>query len=141
MKRVLVRLFPLLLIALVGVLVWRYQGQSATRAPLTLSCADLHGGCGIDLDGKAIRVSVVGDLKPLQAFQVRVIAPRAHAVEARFTMQGMDMGFNLYTLRADKEGVFQASVTLPVCVTGRRDWIMRLDVDGVGVAVPFVTDL
>jgi hypothetical protein len=62
-------------------------------------------------------------------------------VEARFTMEGMDMGFNQYVLRADKEGVFRARVTLPVCVTGSREWLMTLDLDGMRLAVPFVTEL
>ena len=141
MKSMLLRLFPLLLIILVGVVVWqnpRQQGEGVLR---TLACPDLRKGCRIDLDGKAVMVLVSGELKPLKAFQVRVEAPRAEKVEARFTMESMDMGFNLYTLRAEKAGVFQANVTLPVCVTGRRDWVMHLDVDGALLAVPFVTDL
>ena len=141
MKSKLWRLFPLMLIALVGVLVWHNQTQQSQGVLRTLACPDLHKGCRIDLDGKAVAVSVGGELKPLQAFQVRVDAPKATKVEARFTMEGMDMGFNLYTLRADKEGMFQANITLPVCVTGRRDWVMHLSVDGAQLAVPFVTDL
>jgi hypothetical protein len=141
MKSSLWRLFPLLLIVLVGVVVWQNQAQQSLGVLRTLACPDLHKGCRTDLDGKAITVSVVGELKPLQAFQVRVTSPDAAKVEARFTMEGMDMGFNLYTLRADKKGMYQANVTLPVCVTGRRDWVMHLSVDGARLAVPFVTDL
>lgn len=141
MKSKLRHLFPLLLIVLVGVVVWGYQHQQEEGAVRTLSCPDLHKGCRIELDGMDVAVSVAGELKPLRAFHVKVAAPRADKVEARFTMEGMDMGFNLYTLRADNKGVFQASVTLPVCVTGRRDWVMNLSVDGAQVAVPFVTDL
>ncbi len=43
-------------------------------------------------------------IKPLKAFQIWAKAPGAKQVEARFTMEGMDMGFNLYTLRADAAG-------------------------------------
>lgn len=141
MKTRLWRLFPLVLIALVGVLIWNNQTQQGQGTSRTLACADLHKGCRIDLGGKAVAVSVSGELKPLQAFQVHVDAPKATRVEARFTMEGMDMGFNLYTLHADAKGTFQTTVTLPVCVTGRRDWVMRLSVDGAQLAVPFVTDL
>jgi hypothetical protein len=141
MKAKLLRLFPLVLIVLVGMLVWHDQGQRGDVVPHSLVCSDLHQGCGLDLDGKSVRVSVAGQLKPLQPFQLRVEAPHARKVQARFTMEGMDMGFNLYALRADKRGVFQANVTLPVCVSGRRDWIMHLDVDGAKITVPFVTDL
>ena len=141
MKSKLWRLFPLLLIALAGLLVWQNQAQRGQGVLRTLACPDLHKGCRIDLDGLDVKVSVDGQLKPLQAFLVRVESRKATKVEARFTMEGMDMGFNLYTLRADKKGVFQANVTLPVCVTGRRDWVMHLSVDGAQLAVPFVTDL
>lgn len=141
MKPKLLRLFPLLLVVLVGLLLWQHQGQEGEGVLRTLACADLHQGCRMDLDGQAVTVSVAGELKPLAAFLVRVEAPRAEKVEARFSMEDMDMGFNLYRLRADRPGLFQASVTLPVCVSGRRDWVMNLDVDGVRVAVPFVTDL
>jgi hypothetical protein len=141
MKSMLLRLFPLLLIAVVAGVVWQNQRQQGEGVLRTLACPDLQKGCGIDLDGKAVKVVISGEIKPLQAFQVRVEAPRVDKVEARFTMEGMDMGFNLYTLRAQNPGVFQANVTLPVCVTGRRDWVMRLSVDGAKLAVPFVTDL
>ena len=56
-------------------------------------------------------------------------------------MAGMDTGFNLYDLRPDSAGVLRARVTLPVCVTGRRDWILTLTIDGQQMAVPFVTEL
>jgi len=80
-------------------------------------------------------------VKPLQPFQVWVKAAGARKVQARFTMEGMDMGFNLYTLRADGDGVFRARVTLPICVSGRRDWVMAVEIDGAVVKVPFSSDL
>lgn len=141
MKTLLIRLVPLLIIAVVGLLAWQNRGQRDQGTMHTLTCPDLRKGCSMQLAGQGVAVSVTGELKPLQPFHVQVRAPRARKVEARFSMEGMDMGFNLYTLRADKAGVFQARVTLPVCVTGRRDWVMDLNVDGAHVAVPFVTDM
>ena len=75
------------------------------------------------------------------SFQVWVKAAGARKVQARFTMQGMDMGFNLYTLRTDGDGIFRARVILPVCVTGRRDWIMAVEIDDAVLNVPFSSDL
>ena len=83
MKSKLWRLFPLLLIALVGMLVWHNPAQQGQGGVRTLDCPDLHTGCRIDLDGKAVAVSVSGLLKPLQSFQIRVDAPKATKVEAR----------------------------------------------------------
>jgi len=141
MKTTLYRLFPLAIILLAGGVFWLFQDRQDAGPQQTLVCPNLHAGCTVDLDGQQVHVAFQGELKSLQAFQLKVEAPRAGKVEARFTMEGMDMGFNLYTLRADKKGTFLAKVTLPVCVSGRRDWVMNLRVDGAQLAVPFVTDL
>ncbi|HNQ04917.1 MAG TPA: hypothetical protein PKH69_09925 [Thiobacillaceae bacterium] len=142
MKAGLIRLLPLPILAVVAYFLWQgpERGRPDPGASRTPVCTDLRHGCRIDLQGRTVRLVMTGEPKPLQAFQVRVHAPGARRVEARFRMEGMDMGFNLYTLRADAAGMFQAWVTLPVCVSGRRDWVMDLDVDGHHVAVPFVTD-
>ncbi|MEW6677388.1 MAG: hypothetical protein AB1421_05660 [Pseudomonadota bacterium] len=132
---------PLVLILLVGGVVWWKPWVPAPVTAVSLPCPDLVAGCSTRLGGETVRVRVEGGIKPLEPFQVWVEAAGVRKVEASFTMEGMDMGFNLYTLRAAGEGVFQARVTLPVCVTGRRDWIMNLDLDGSVLAVPFVTDL
>lgn len=51
------------------------------------------------------------------------------------------MGLNLYTLKADKDGVFRARVTLPACVTGRRDWLLTVEVDENRVVLPIAMEL
>lgn len=133
-------LLPLAIMALVAVVLWRGQ-DGAAKPAVTLACADLAGGCDTLLGAKRVRVGMLGELKPLKPIRVWLDAPGAKKVEARFTMQGMDMGFNLYTLRPEADGRFVAHVTLPVCVTGRRDWVMHITIDQVELAVPFVTDL
>jgi hypothetical protein len=132
---------PLLIIALAAGVLWRGGGDGAPTAAPTLVCADLVAGCGIRLRGHQVDVGLDGPVKPLQPFQLRVKAEGARAVQARFSMEGMDMGFNLYTLRADADGVFRARVTLPVCVTGRRDWILLLEIDGAPLKVPFSSEI
>jgi hypothetical protein len=140
MNSALGRLLPLILIALVGVVVWQNQ-QHQAAPPLRLACADISKGCPGQLAGRAVEVGMTGELQALKPIQVWLKAPGAKKVEARFTMEGMDMGFNLYTLRPDPQGVFRANVTLPVCVSGRRDWTMTLMVDGSELAVPFTTTM
>lgn len=131
---------PLLIIALAAAVLWRGGGETPAAAQ-TLSCADLVAGCDTRLRGREVRVGLDGPVKPLKPFAVWVRAADAGEVRARFTMEGMDMGFNLYTLRADAEGVFRARVTLPVCVSGRRDWVMALEIDGAVLEVPFTSEL
>jgi hypothetical protein len=126
-------------VLVVGLVVGRQQREVAP--PPLLACADLAQACSTRLDGVEVTVGVVGELKPLQPFTVWVRRPGATAVQASFSMEGMDMGFNRYTLKPDADGVFRGRVTLPVCVSGRRDWLMTLTMDGQALAVPFTTDL
>jgi len=106
-----------------------------------IACSDLAVGCAGQLGDQPLTVGVTGELKVLQPFTVWLTLAQANKVQARFTMEGMDMGFNLYTLRREADGVFRARVTLPVCVSGRRDWRMTLEIDGDEVVVPFTTEL
>ncbi len=136
------RLAPMAVLLVIALLVYLNPAQqTADNPPPVLDCPNLAAGCSTWLAGREVRVGIEGELKVLQPFQLWVRAAGAQRVQATFTMEGMDMGFNLYTLRADQEGVFRARVTLPVCVSGRRDWVMTLDIDGRQLAVPFVTEL
>lgn len=133
-------IMPWLVVGLVVASLWWWQ----TRAPepaLTLNCPDLHAGCPAQLAGRAVTVRVEGKLQVLKPFQLMVAASGAGKVQAQFSMAGMDMGFNLYSLRPDAQGVFQARIVLPVCVSGRRDWVMSLEIDGRRIDIPFVTEL
>lgn len=139
LRRALRGLPPLLLLLLIGLVLW--FARSGQDDALRVACADLTVGCA---HGSGADVVVFGsDVRPnpMQPFKLWLRAPGARTVEASFTMEGMDMGFNLYRLRVDDQGVFRADITLPVCVTGRRDWIMNLRIDDTRLAVPFVTDM
>jgi hypothetical protein len=135
-----VRLWPLALIVLIGLVLWANQAPDVTRVT-QVPCKTLATGCTAHVGGREIRFGMIGAAKPLAPFQIWVKADGLRKAEARFTMEGMDMGFNLYTLRADQQGVFRANVTLPVCVSGSREWRMLLELDKTRLAVPFVTDL
>ena len=134
------RVLPLVLMAMIGLVVWM-NAERREKPAASVNCPDLAAGCAVVVEGRAIRIGATGGIRPLRPFELRVAAAGAGKVEARFTMEGMDMGFNQYVLRADKEGVFRTRVTLPVCVTGSREWLMTLDLDGMRLAVPFVTEL
>lgn len=131
---------PLLIIGLAALVLW-HGSDNAPGVAVTLPCTDLATGCSTRLHGREVSIGLSGPVKPLRPFQVWVKAAGARTVQVRFTMQGMDMGFNLYTLRADDDGVFRAHVTLPICVSGRRDWTMAVEIDGNVINVPFSTNL
>ena len=94
-------------------------------------------GCTFNHHGAPIKVIFSTQPAPLGAFDVRIHAPGANTISAAFQMNGMDMGFNQYHMRPVENNLFAAQVTLPVCVSGRRDWTMTLNVDGSRYALPF----
>ena len=102
-------------------------------------CAALVQGCTVALGAQKILAQTETLPVPLKPFTLTVSAPAAHAVSVAFQMQGMAMGLNRYRLLRGSNGVWYARITLPVCVSGRRDWLMILEVDGVRRALPFQT--
>ncbi len=136
MKRVAVPL--LLVVALMAIAV---AGWWLKRPPeaVAVSCADPLAGCTFSLRGATASVHFSKLPAPLETFELRVSAPGATRISAEFQMAGMDMGFNRYDLRRAGSDAFAAKVTLPVCVSGRRDWVLRLDIDGSLYALPFST--
>lgn len=136
MKRVAV---PLLLIGmLVAIAVAGYWLKHPAEA-LAVACVDPLVGCTFSHRGTPVKVIFLTPPTPLEAFDLSLSAPGASRISAEFQMNGMEMGFNRYDLRSSGNAVFSAKVTLPVCVSGRHDWTMYLDVDGTRYALPFRT--
>jgi hypothetical protein len=135
-------LAPVLVIALIaGVVIANHFLKPPPVQAHAVSCPNIQAGCTVQVAERTLTLGMRGTLKVLTPFEVWLIAPGSKTVQASFTMEGMDMGFNLYTLRPGADGVFRTQVTLPVCVTGRRDWVMTLYLDDLVVTTPFVTDL
>lgn len=136
MKRVAV---PLLLVtALVAIAVAGWWLKRPAEA-VAIRCADPLAGCTFSHRGAAASVRFSAQPVPLEAFELTVTAPNAARVSAEFQMVGMDMGFNRYDLHPAARGAFSSKATLPVCVSGRRDWTLYLDLDGSRYALPFST--
>lgn len=108
-------------------------------APL-VQCADPLKGCRVAWDGKSADVRFLAAPGGLKPFGLQVAVPGASAVSASFAMQDMDMGENRYRLVRGADGTWRADVILPVCVAGRADWTMTLEVDGSRAAMPFVAE-
>jgi hypothetical protein len=94
-----------------------------------------------------VQFSMGPDLRVLAPFPVRVEVQSDHTVDSvtvTFAMQGMDMGMNRYQLISDGADRWLGNVTLPVCSSGRSDWLADLEVITKGgrfaVEVPFVID-
>jgi hypothetical protein len=136
MKRVGLPLLLAAALIAIAVAGW-WLKRPADAQPV--ACADPVAGCRFSHAGgeATLRFSAVPG--PMEAFRVEVRAPGAGRASAEFQMIGMDMGFNRYDLKPAGDGAYAARVTLPICVSGRRDWMLRLDLDGARYAVPFST--
>lgn len=135
MKRVAVPL--LLVLALIAIAVAGYWLKRPAEAR-AVACDDPLAGCRFNHRGTSAEVRFSVMPAPLAPFELTVRAPGATRVSAEFQMNAMEMGFNRYDLRPG-DGVFASKVTLPVCVSGRRDWTLFLDIDDAHYALPFST--
>jgi len=135
MKRVAVPL--LLVLALIAIAVAGYWLKRPAEAQ-AVACVDPLAGCRFSHRGTPALVRFSARPAPLAPFELQVQAPGAGRVSAEFQMNGMEMGFNRYDLRPAGGG-FASRVTLPVCVSGRRDWTLYLVIDGTRYALPFST--
>lgn len=136
MKRVAVPLLLMGLLVAIAVAGYWYKRPADVHA---VACVDPLAGCAFSHRGTTVKVRLLTPPTPLEPFDLSLSAPGASRISAEFQMNGMAMGFNRYDLRTSGNGVFSARVTLPVCVSGRHDWTMYLDVDGTRYALPFRT--
>ena len=112
-------------------------GCAKQTAPV-VNCAALIQGCALDQDKLFVKTDRAPT--PLKPFALTVRAPAAQAVNIEVQMQGMEMGLNRYRLIRQANGEWRATITLPVCVTGRRDWLMLIEVDDARRVLAFQTE-
>lgn len=93
-----------------------------------LHCADIVKGCQF----ATLFVQFNHIPSPLKPFKVSVQSPTARVIHADFLMQGMTMGLNRYKFLQGHSQQFEAEVILPVCIQGRADWVMQLEVEDGG---------
>ena len=143
--------FPAAWIAcLVGLLLLlsceQFQQPPVAAVQLALSePCDVQLGCRAAGESLTATVIFTGDVRALQPFPVKVLLEaggQLESVTVAFSMQGMDMGRNRYSLSGDSMGVWNAMVTLPICATRRTDWLADFDLLAAGrhyrLQVPFV---
>lgn len=72
-------------------------------------------------------------VRPLSLFKARVKSeyPMDSAV-LYLEMKDMDMGINRFKFTPGKEGAWETDVMIPVCSTGRRDWLVTLLIQSEG---------
>jgi hypothetical protein len=92
---------------------------------------DLRQGCRAADASMAVTVTFGAQARALQPFPVHLQLEgdrQADSVSVAFSMQGMDMGSNRYHLLADGGGGWNGDITLPICTSGRTDWVAEFSV-------------
>lgn len=149
-RPVLIDLAIVLVLAAIAIVGYKYSPLLLPKADLTLtptagcdlhrqSCrAELPGGGAIELNITPHPIPVV---KPLHV-EATMSGLTARKVEIDFAGATMNMGYNRLTLQAASPGRFVGEATLPVCVTGRMEWLVTLlvETDRQRIAVPFRFD-
>ncbi|MGD8796197.1 MAG: hypothetical protein PVH51_05050 [Thiohalophilus sp.] len=141
-----------LLIAVIG--VWMY---SALYSPVPdehrlmeivqVDCRNTQQAC-------VVRHSQLGELQLrfpqgayyMQPFKAELETARDTELEAvtlDLAMSGMNMGQNRFQLKAVSDNLWRGSLLLPICVTGRVDWKLTLEVvrDGQRYQATFPLEL
>ncbi len=134
-----IKRFVLPLLIVLAFIAVAVIGSRMKRIPEAqgIACADPVQGCDFQHRGTLVQLKFSKSPSPMQSFTLSLQAPGVQLVRAEFQMAGMDMGFNRYDLHAVAPGLFTAQITLPVCVSGRRDWKLYLEVDSRRYVVPF----
>lgn len=126
-------------IILLSVLLLNACGQEEPPVRLLGQVDCRVEACELRTEAFNLALQLPAAIKPLAPFvaelQLETTLP-VESVLVDFIMPGMDMGRNQYRFsRIDRQGVWRAEPTLPVCVTGRSDW--RADVEIVADGVVY----
>ena len=84
--------------------------------------------CKIISGSDTYMVIIEDEVKPLKRFSVELL-DKSNLLESatvEFRMKDMDMGKNIFLFEKINSGIWNASVIIPICTTGRRDWELEL---------------
>jgi hypothetical protein len=118
---------------------------SAVEHLTPMADCELANGCTVLAAEARIEVRFVNPPRALQPFGIELQLQGAENVETAtvtFVMRGMDMGSGRYRLLPGAAGRWYADATLPVCVSGRSDWMAEFELSlpalRLQFALPFV---
>jgi hypothetical protein len=124
-----------MLLGLVGAGYWLAGRDRAADGPpplpLTVAepCSVVGEGCIAERGAMKLRFRIVSEIQPMQPFEIELEVPdEVDAAGVDFTMVDMDMGLNRYRLVRGEDGLWRGNAMLPVCTTGRRDWLATLEI-------------
>lgn len=92
--------------------------------------------CNYNIDGLRLSISSDKNIQYLKPFLISVNTSTNYnsnvkKIQIEFKMNGMDMGVNRFLLskkNINNKEIWQGKALLPICVTGRADWIAELSI-------------
>lgn len=107
--------------------------QPATLLQAAADCDSARQACAARGEDLEFELRLGPSVRPMEAFDVRLRGLRGALdadaqISVEFQMRGMDMGLNRYRLEPAADGAWQGRAMLPVCTTGRSDWIARVEI-------------
>jgi len=123
---------PLILLIALGSVAQFYWAKPDLEVISVLPCADINQSCGNEI----FTVQLAEAPQVMKPLHLNLHMNRAEAVQSvhvDFAMQRMDMGLNRYRLiQSNQTSDWRAEVTLPICVQGRSDWNLLVEIEAGG---------
>ena len=116
--------------------LWLVPGPlTAMELPAGQNCKPVGIACFTENDDLSISLRLASEVQPLSTFSVEVTlegrqAPAMQTVAVHFTMPGMEMGVNRFSLTRESGNIWRGQAMLPICSTGRRDWLATVQATG-----------
>lgn len=96
-------------------------------------CDVSAGGCRVLSDDLDLILRFGPEIRALKPFDIEFQFDRSvqqvQEILVRFVMSGMSMGLNEYQLIENEAGLWTGRVTLPVCTSGRSDWLAEITIE------------
>jgi len=89
--------------------------------------------CKVDIDDIRLNISLDKNIYYLKPFNIVVGSndkngSKIKDIHIEFKMKNMDMGVNRFKLTLHNNKHWKSKLLLPICITGRADWIAALEV-------------
>lgn len=107
--------------------------QLATPMQIVADCDSAKQACAARGEDLEFELRLGPPVRPMEAFGIQLRGLRGALdadaqITVEFQMRDMDMGLNRYRLEPAADGAWQGRAILPVCTTGRSDWIARVEI-------------
>jgi hypothetical protein len=112
-----------ILLALAALAIWGMRQKASPEKPQPIT------GCSFVHHNAPAQLRFSSAPEPLKPFLITLSHPSLNKASISFRMVGMDMGFNRYDFRRGADGLWTARIVLPVCTSGRVDWISEIQLD------------